>query len=77
MEALQCATRSPAKYFGLLDSLGTVERGKIADLVLLEANPLENIGNTQKISAVIVGGKMIGKQQLVETLSAVEAAYKM
>ncbi|HEY9405325.1 MAG TPA: amidohydrolase family protein, partial [Pyrinomonadaceae bacterium] len=49
MEALQTATRNPAKFMGRSDMIGTVEKGKIADLVLLDASPLENIGNTQKI----------------------------
>lgn len=59
MEALQAATRNPAEFLGRLGSLGTVERGKIADLVLLDANPLEDIRNTRKIHAVIVGGKLV------------------
>ncbi|MGH9842715.1 MAG: amidohydrolase family protein, partial [Blastocatellia bacterium] len=73
MEALQAATRNPARYLGLLDSLGTVERGKIADLVLLEANPLDNIGNTQKIHAVVVGGRLISKSEIEAMLAKVEA----
>lgn len=77
MEALQSATRNPARYLGLLDSLGTVEKGKIADLVLLEANPMENIGNTQKIAAVIADGRLIDKQQLDVMLSAVETVYRL
>jgi imidazolonepropionase-like amidohydrolase len=44
LEALQCATRNPAEYLGRLDTVGTVEKGKIADLVLLDADPLEDIG---------------------------------
>ena len=48
MEALRAATRNPAQYLGLLESLDTVERGKIADLVLVDANPLGDIRNTQK-----------------------------
>jgi imidazolonepropionase-like amidohydrolase len=59
MEALQTATRNPAKFLNKLDSLGTIEHGKIADLVLLDANPLEDIRNTTKIYAVIFGGKLI------------------
>jgi hypothetical protein len=59
MEALQAATRNPAEFLGRLDSLGTVERGKIADLVLLDANPLEDIRNTRKIHAVIINGKLV------------------
>ncbi|MGH9752966.1 MAG: amidohydrolase family protein [Blastocatellia bacterium] len=74
MEALQAATRNPARYLGLLDSLGTVEKGKIADLVLLEANPLAEISNTQKINAVIVGGKLIAKSEIEAMLAKVEAA---
>ncbi|MBI4456644.1 MAG: amidohydrolase family protein [Acidobacteria bacterium] len=74
LEALQAATRNPAKYLGLSDSLGTVEKGKIADLVLLEANPLEQIRNTQRIAAVVVGGKFISKASLQEMLANIEAA---
>jgi Amidohydrolase family len=64
MEALQSATRNPAAFLGRLDSLGTIERGKIADLVLLDANPLEDISNVQKINAVVFGGKLIPKSSL-------------
>jgi len=61
MEALQSATRNPAEFLGRLHSLGTIERGKIADLILLDANPLEDISNVQKINAVVFGGKLIPK----------------
>jgi imidazolonepropionase-like amidohydrolase len=64
MEALQSATRNPAAFLGRLDSLGTIERGKIADLVLLDANPLEDISNVQKINSVVFGGKLIPKSSL-------------
>jgi len=58
------ATRLPAEFMGMGDSLGTVEEGKIADLVLLDANPLEDITNTLKISAVIVGGILYEQAEL-------------
>jgi len=74
MEALQAATRNPAKYFGLSDSLGTVERGKIADLVLLEANPLSDIRHTQKINAVVVNGRLLDRTALDELLAKAAAA---
>ena len=64
MEALQSATRNPAAFVGKLDSLGTIERGKIADLILLDANPLEDIRNVQKINGVVFGGKLISKSSL-------------
>jgi imidazolonepropionase-like amidohydrolase len=72
-EALQCATLHPAKYFGMLDDLGTVAKGKIADLVLLDANPLQNIRNTQKIAAVVANGKYHSQNALQKMLAEVEA----
>ena len=68
LEALQCATRNPAEYLGRLDTLGTIVEGKIADLVLLDANPLDDIGNTRKIWAVVVNGKILLRPQLDEML---------
>jgi hypothetical protein len=72
MEALQAATYNPAKFLGLTDSLGTIDTGKIADLVLLEADPLEDIGNTKKITAVVIGGKYFPKPSLDEMLAKIE-----
>ena len=76
LEALQTATYNPAKFFGKLDSMGTIEQGKIADLVLLEANPLQDISNTQKIAAVVVGGKIYQKAALQKMLTQIEATAK-
>ena len=56
MEALQAATRNAATFFGTIDSAGTIERGKLADLVLLEADPLADIRNTRRIAAVVIHG---------------------
>lgn len=74
MEALQTATRNPATYLGLIDMVGTIEEGKKADLVLLEANPLENISNTKRINSVIVDGRLIPKVSLDRMLKDVETA---
>jgi imidazolonepropionase-like amidohydrolase len=74
MQALQTATYNAAKCLGKLDSMGTVERGKVADLVLLDANPLQDISNTKKIAAVVVGGKIFDKTALQKMLAQVEAA---
>lgn len=76
METLQTATRNPAKYLGLLDSLGTVEKGKIADLVLLEANPLIDISNTKRIAAVVFNGRYISKEERERMLVDVENGVK-
>ena len=56
IEVIRAATLTPAAAVGAEDHLGSVEVGKIADIILLDANPLENIRNTQKIYRVIKGG---------------------
>ena len=55
------------------DQLGTIEKDKLADLVLLKANPLDNIANTQKIAAVISNGHYFSSTDLQTMLAAVEA----
>ena len=74
MQALQTATLNPAKFLGTTADMGTVEKGKIADLVLLDANPLEDINNTRKIQAVVLAGRYFSRAQLDEMLHGVEAA---
>jgi len=74
MEALQTATLNPAKFLGIEDRLGTIEKGKLADLVLLDANPLDDIRNTQKIAAVIVNGRYFPRSELDKMLKEVEEA---
>src|SRR5882762_8687471 len=62
--ALRGVTSEPAKYFRAEESLGTVQPGKVADLVLLDADPLTDIRNTRKIDAVVMGGKLFAKAKL-------------
>lgn len=76
LQALETATLNPAKYFELTRTHGTIEKGKTADMVLLEANPLENIGNTRKIAAVLLNGRYLSKETLEKILSDVEAVAK-
>jgi len=76
LEALQTATLNPARFFKMEDQLGTVEKGKFADLVFLDANPLEDIRNTQKVTAVILNGKYFSKADLQKLLQRVEESAK-
>src|SRR5882762_2009051 len=64
MEALQSATKNPAEFLHIEKDSGTIKTGKYADLLLLDANPLENIRNTRKIRAVILHGKLLDRSAL-------------
>ncbi len=75
-EALQTATVNPAKFLDLEKSLSTIEKGKFADLILLDANPLLDISNTRKINSVVANGKLFDRKTLDEMLNNIEAAAK-
>src|SRR5262249_23122633 len=72
MAALQAATANAAAYLGQSASTGTIESGKAADLVLLDANPLENITNTTHIAGVIFGGRILSRRELDSMLAGAE-----
>jgi len=72
-EALRAATLSPARFLGVADSLGSIAIGKVADLVLLDGNPLEDIGQTRGIRAVIQGGKVFDRAGLDQLLAGAAA----
>jgi imidazolonepropionase-like amidohydrolase len=76
MESLQTATSNPAKFLGTESTSGSIEAGKIADLVLLRANPLDDIHNTRKIDAVIAHGRFFDRAALDRLLAEVEASAK-
>lgn len=63
-EALQSTSKSPAEFLHTAKASGTVEKGKFADLVLLDANPLDDIRNTRKIHAVILRGQLLDRAAL-------------
>jgi len=69
IEALQAATIKPAQFLHQADSLGTIEKGKIADMVLLNANPLEDISHTRMIDSVILNGRLIPVSKMLKRLT--------
>lgn len=73
LESLQAATREPARFLGLSD-VGTVEVGKVADLVVLDADPLDDIRNTRRIEGVAVRGRWIASDERAALLQGIEAA---
>jgi imidazolonepropionase-like amidohydrolase len=74
LEAVQTATINAARFFGMEKQSGTIEEGKLADAVLLTANPLADIKNTQKIAGVIANGRYYSHAELGKMLAGVEAA---
>jgi hypothetical protein len=74
--ALQTATINPARYLRLEDTFGSVAVGKRADVVLLDANPLDDISNVGRIHAVIIGGTVLTRQELDEMLAAVRKQFE-
>jgi imidazolonepropionase-like amidohydrolase len=74
MEALRSATALPAAFLGLDASVGTIEVGKHADLVLLNADPLADIANTRRIDMVIVGGREFDRSTRERLLSEIAAS---
>ncbi|HEY4363118.1 MAG TPA: amidohydrolase family protein [Bryobacteraceae bacterium] len=63
-EALETATVNPARYFGVLNQMGTIEAGKFADMVLLDADPLKDIRNTLKVRGVVMRGRYFGRAEI-------------
>jgi len=72
-EALASATSKPAEWLGLADSVGTIAAGKVADLVLLDGNPLADIRNTRRIVAMVLRGRLLQRKDLDALLASVAA----
>jgi hypothetical protein len=70
-QALETGTRSVATFFGTQRQTGTVEKGKRADLVLLDADPLADITNTTRRSGVMVGGRWLPREEIERRLAEV------
>jgi imidazolonepropionase-like amidohydrolase len=71
MQALQAATKNPADFMGIIQKQGTIEVGKNADLLILDANPLDDIRNTEKIRAVLIRGRLLDRAALDKLLTEV------
>lgn len=69
--ALEAATKNPSMFFGTLEKVGTIEKGKRADLILLDANPLENISATEKRAGVMLNGKYFSQNELNKWLDEI------
>jgi imidazolonepropionase-like amidohydrolase len=76
LEALRTATIDPARFLGRSADFGAVEKGRVADLVLLEANPLEDVRRTRRIGAVVANGRYLSRADLDRMLADVEAYAK-
>jgi imidazolonepropionase-like amidohydrolase len=76
LQALQAATLNPARFLEATDSLGTIASGKLADIVLLDANPLEDIRNTQRIAGVVLNGRYLDRRALDALLAAAAEASR-
>jgi len=72
-QALESGTRAVAAYFGMSADRGTIQHGKRADLVLLDGNPLQDIGNTSKISAVVLNGRLLTAEAIKTRLDGIAA----
>lgn len=76
-QALEASTRIPSEVMGDPEEWGTIKVGKRADMVLLNANPLENISNTREIEGVIVRGQWLSKDMLQSMLNELAATYEI
>ena len=76
-QALDAATRAPATWIGVADDRGTLEVGKRADLLLLDASPLADITSTQRIAGVVASGRWLPRAELDAKLAALATRYDL
>jgi imidazolonepropionase-like amidohydrolase len=74
-QAIRAGTHDAAEFLGALDSLGTVAVGRVADLVLVDANPLQDVANVARRSGVMLRGRWMPASELRQMLDDVAAAY--
>jgi len=76
-EALETGTRNPAEALGKLDEFGTIEVGKRADLILLDANPLEDVRNIRQRAGVMLRGRWLSEAELQRMLAEMVESYQI
>ena len=74
-EALKISTTNTYEFLGESDKAGTIEPGKIANLVLLDKNPLENISNSKTIQGILIQGKWISKTEIDKRLKEISQKH--
>ena len=74
-QVLEGATRLPAEWLGVAGDRGVVATGKRADLLLLDADPMEDVANTRRIAAVLVGGRLLTRSELDQQMEALDKRY--
>jgi adenine deaminase len=74
VQAIERATLGAARFLRIADSVGTIQRGKVADLVLLHADPIVDIANTRRIGAVVVRGQLYDERGLENVRAQVRSA---
>jgi imidazolonepropionase-like amidohydrolase len=75
-QALATGTRNVARFLGTPDDFGTVARGRRADLLLLEADPLADIGNVQRRAGVMLGGRWLPEGEIQAGLAGIAGRYR-
>ena len=77
LQALMTATTEPARHLGIAEDVGTIEAGKLADLVIMDADPLEDVANTESLTHVMLGGRLYESKTMeeVETGDGGRMAY--
>jgi imidazolonepropionase-like amidohydrolase len=65
LDVIKIATRNGAEALGILNKVGTIENGKEADMIVIATNPIDNIGNTRDIEAIINDGKLINRKEIL------------
>jgi len=65
LDVIKIATKNGADALGILNKVGTIENGKEADMIILAANPIDNISNTKKIEAIINDGKFVDRDKIL------------